>query len=441
MKIEHVIQEAIEAPLYTLAKQDIEAKIQEWVPYWANLIDERIDNGAYTRTRQAILGQYEETGDIKFHHQAAEMQHQRYDVISKELMRAGQEKNDLYGHVIFNFKFMLEKVLQQTAMNYIQSKLSGLGDLSFLKQILVDLDYRAKSKSGKPKKAGGYYQHSPKSGEFSAGGDDMRGIKLYTTRDSLWEAACYILFHGIQREMFGEAEPDRELSALLSEILPTFTHEVVHLEQDLRKQFRGSAGGLGGLSYTPQDKKRPSIMRQTNNRGLYARFRGGKRGLPSRLGDMENIEWTEWVEYFGTDHEIEAHAAGAAAAMIHDIIRDTERSSYYQNNPQVAINNYVDGAIEDLQAGFLPNDHHSLRDYQNYIREQGYKLLRLRKWKDERALNKINIGARKVWKIFLTKVVKHLLAYKKTVIDPYQENPRNPNFRLPAPAKPPMLPG
>src|SRR4051812_8911172 len=117
MKIEHVIQEAIEAPLYTLAKQDIEAKLQEWVPYWANLIDERIDNGAYTRTRQAILGQYEETGDIKFHHQAAEMQHQRYDVISKELMRAGQEKNDLYGHVIFNFKFMLEKVLQQTAMN------------------------------------------------------------------------------------------------------------------------------------------------------------------------------------------------------------------------------------------------------------------------------------------------------------------------------------
>lgn len=446
------INEVIEAPIYTLARDNILTKLKEWIPHWIYQIDMQIDQGEYHNTRKQLLAQYDQTNDSQYYNDAAEMQHQRYDVVANLLKQANRNKTSLYQDMLDSFKFMLEGMLVRTARQYLKDKLgdhldtAGLGSWLNRNAILVDLNYTSTYKSGRPRQGGGYYQHFPAQGEFTdsrSNGISMadrsisRGIKVFTTPEALWMAACWSILHSMAREMFGDNPPDRELSSLLQDILPTYNHEVVHLEQALRKHVIGGKGsGLGGLSYTPiPGKKRPSVSRETTFNNV-AQFRGGIRGKPSRLADEENTSPEEWTEYFGTDHEIEAHAAGAAAGIVHDAIRDAEASGAYQSK-EVWLNQYIDNAIQELQSGWLPSNHYSLKRYWDDIRQTGYRLLKYRKHKDERDLNKINIGARKVWTIFVRKLIKHLQAYKKPLPT---NNQRDPRLRTPAIPKP-NLPG
>ncbi len=459
MKIHEIIFEAISGPLYNNARDMVIRKIREWAEYEIKTeIDQRQDSGMDIEARrQELLAQFEKENNYKIWDQAQELFHTRYDVISNLIGNAGHTKNELYQQVVSSFKFTVEGALRITARQHIVDQFGEINDenLSWIKYIIVELDTQGVyPKSGRPKTGGGYFQRYPSRDEFAdvysqhvvpwgpVVGKHAQAIKLYTSIDKIWYAASESLYHHYAREFFGESEGDAELEKWLSELLPLFVHELVHLEQRTRGELRGKKTHTMGISYTPQTKVRPKIGSNYSS-GSMRWVRGGLRGHPTHLGDdIESISMPEWLEYFGTDHEIEAYSAGAAAEIVHGLTVNS-RNSY---DAKEQLNRGIDDAVRSLAAGYWPSEAHSIQTYHDEIKEKASKLLRLRKWKDERALNKINIGWRKVWKIFMTKVVKHLQSYKTPEKYPIYrdkegfERDRDPRLKFPIPKTPPRLP-
>jgi hypothetical protein len=431
MKIQQIILEKIEAPLYQIARDAILKKLPEWAEYiFEHDIKPLLDPSIFKKQKY-YLNLYKKNNDIESYENSQNYQIKIYDKIHEILWFSDKEKDEKYDHIISTFKYTIENVLQNVIKSYIENMFGKIEmyspgslysdvkqkNLYWLRYIIVDIDINAKFKSGKPKTSGGFFSENP---EYHFKNVDKgligQGIKIFADGNKLWEAARDYIIYYFSKKFFGESEPPYSLENFLSNILPTFVHETTHLEQRTRKYLSKGSGYNYGISYTPEKKKR------NPNKNI------GNRGHPSRLQNEENIDDLEWIEYFGTDHEIEAHAASAAASIIHNMYAHDPDIKQYQ------INNDIDSVIKDLQSGIFPSEAYSLLSYENYFKNLALKMLRYRKWKDERTINKINIGARKVWTIFLKKVIKHLLSYKKS-------NPEyNPKYRLPYPINKPNLP-
>lgn len=444
MKIIHILAEAIYSPLYNTARENLNKSITQWGSEQADALG-KTNSSLITmeKQRQNLLAQHEQTQDWKIYDKASEMLHQQYEIYY-DLVADADSDTQLHQKIVNSFKKMVEDSLRETAKQHVESLFGPIDqytskdfdeikmkNLYWLRFIIVDIDITATyPKSGHPRTGGGYFniypskeQHTDEYSQTQVQWGDQLGvaIKIYSSENELWMAARETILHVQARKFFGESDRDDALNKWLSNVMPTFVHELVHLEQRSRKQVKRGPGHVHGISYTPQVKGRNFKSWKT---GHEETVRGGVRGRPSHLTDIENVNTSEWIEYFGTDHEIEAHAAGAAAAIVHDFGNDPHYMNYN-----------IDNVIRNISMGYLPDNVPSIQHYETHIKNNASKLLRLRAWKDERALSKINIGARKVWTIFLSKLVKHLQSYKKP------EYNENPDYKLAYSANKPTLPG
>ncbi len=470
MKIhEIVLYEVIEAPLYQNGYQAVMAGVKQWVQETMKVVDQY----TYKTQYRDQVRQYPADDDSNDSFEKRDsLRDDQYDREYTTLV--GDENRALHELLVKTFKEMLEKQLREAAIGYMEGQFGKIErtvpkenyeelqkrHLYFMQYIIIDIDIAATYKSGKPRTSGGYMQSSPSKNEFtdtwSKGNVDWGnelgfGIKLYSTDNAIWLAAVGVLVESLHIEHFGEIQERKEgFPNLLKNILPTWVHEVVHVEQWTRRRLlnKNFYKYDMGMSYTPQQKKRPAFTRYNKDLEVNQKFkRGGTRGFPSHLNAIENADTAEWIEYFGTSHEIEAHAAGAAAHFLHDIMQDEgrHRSNFYSDDyRQSQINYAIDNIINDISHGYIETNIHSLGSYYNLIRNEAMRYIRLKSAKrdydisrDQRVLNKIDIGARKVWTIFLSKLIKHLQSYKKTAAD-WSE--RDPRFRLPMPKNQPALP-
>lgn len=463
MKIDQLF-EAIEAPLYTAGYQSVSEGIKTWLPEVMKILDQYTGKAQYraqVKQQQSI-----NPDDWDAYSRLRDDQYQReYEALVQE------DNQGLHAYLVKTFKEMLENQLRQASMSYIEGMFGKREDydnseswdeiqkknLYFLRYLIVDIDFTATyKKSGKPRTGGGYFQRFPQKGEFTDTysqnldwkNDVGFAIKVYTSENKLWLAAVGIVIEALHIEHFGEAtEPNNGLENLLGDILPTWVHETVHMEQTTRRRAQGKNFYKHdwGMTYTPQIKKRPAVDKFNKELQITQKFKhGGKRGFPSHLEDIENTTMAEWIEYFGTAHEIEAHAAGAAADAVHSVMKNLQRYSSHRDATyfQSELNHGIDSIIQDLTYAYLPTEgHSSFNSYFDHIKGEAMRYLRLKQpqidIRDQRVLNKINFGARKVWTIFLKKLTKHLLAYKKPVPD-YSD--RDPRLRTPMIRKP-ELPG
>ena len=460
MKIQDIIFEAIQAPLYNLGLESIKNGIKQWLPSIMALMEQ------YTYKAQ-YRDQVRQLQDDGWSDQRSKLRDDQYQREYELLIH--DENPAFHEHLVKTFKEMLEAQLRAASLSYLESQFGQVekmvpGEryedlrkrhLYFLQYLSVHIDTTATYKSGKPRTAGGYFTKFPSKDEFqdtwSQQNVDWKnqvgyGIKLYATENSIWLAAITPIMESLHIEHFGEyVDRDNGLPNLLKKILPTWVHETVHAHQWTKR------GVLGkdyykydwGMTYTPQKKKRPTVDRYNRTLQVTQRFkRGGTRGFPSHLENEENSEMGEWIEYFGTAHEIEAHAAGAAAGIIHSLMQNLDQ--YYDaDHQQRELNTDIDYMIKNISWGDIPDEGGSLRSYYNHIRNEAMRYLRLKTSardrdmsRDPRALYKVDIGARKVWTIFLTKLVKHLQAYKKPVRSWSDRDPRLRTPELPKPTLP-----
>jgi hypothetical protein len=460
MKICQII-EAIEAPLYNIGREAVENGVEQWLPQVMSVLDTYTDKAQYrSQKRQIDRDDWDKWSKLR------DDQYQReYDALIRE------DNSGLHDLLVKSFKEMLEKQLREAAISYAESKFGKVEriipkekyevmqkrHLYFMQFVAVHIDIDAKYTSGNSRKAGGSFTNAPSKKQFQdtwsqenvKWGDELGfGIKLYATDNAIWLAAIGRILEKLHIEHFGEyTESYDGYTDLLKSILPTWVHEVVHLEQQVRRYLldRVLYKYDWGMTYTPQYKKRPGFARYNSNLDAMQHFkRGGKRGFPSHLTDPEKAQMPEWIEYFGTAHEIEAHAAGAAASLVHDFVQSSNNFGLYRDDEQRQreLNRDIDSIIRDIGSGYIPENADSLNSYFNHIRGEAMQYIRLnssaKDRPDPRVLNKVNIGARKVWTLFLNRFVKHIQSYKKPV--PSYDGERNPRFRLPAPAKKPELP-
>jgi hypothetical protein len=464
MKVWQIL-EAIESPLYTLGFQVVQQGIKEWLPSIMKLLDQYTYKAQYRYQLAQLPSDDWSSEGFSRKDKLRDDQYQReYDVLVHEDNPALHEK------IVTSFKEMLEAQLRAATMSYLESQFGKVErmvpkepydelrkrHLYFLQFVSVHIDINAVSKAGRPKTSGGYFTNFPNKSEFGDkwsqenvdwGNELGYGIKLYASENLIWLGALTPIMESLHIEHFGEyADRDSGLNNLLKKILPTWVHETVHAHQWAKRGVLGRQSFKydWGLTYTPQIKKRQQIDKYNRKTELTQRYkRGGLRGFPSHLSNEENSDMGEWIEYFGTAHEIEAHAAGAAASIVHDIIKNQNDYSS-DNTKQEYLNQNIDYVIQDIANGSIPYDSGSLNSYYDHIRNEAMRYLRLKTSsrdrdmnRDPRALYKVDVGARKVWTIFLTKMVKHLQSYKKAV-PTWSE--RDPRLRTPEPPKP-ELPG
>ncbi len=466
MKIAEIIYEAIEGPLYNKGLDALKQELDGWYQRIMQGVDQHTGKAEYQDQYDQLTQAIEASPD----HQTSTQYYDKRDRLrddqhQRELDLLYQNANPSFdGMLVKTFKETLEKVFRETAIAYMEEKFGAVekydpenppdllgGDvdklnLGYLQYLSVHIDTEGTYKSGQPRRGGGYFTTHPSKNEFTDTWSQEnvnwqtqmgQGIKLFAKPEDLLRAAKGVISHHSTTNYYGEAERPDGLRELLAKLLPLWVHEVTHLEQSIRLQRLGKHNYkyYWGMSHTPQAKPRPRYSPSgiSNNR-----IRGGNRGFPSHLGggetDHKDIDITEYIEYYGTVHEIEAYAAGAAAEIMHDIMPNIQ-SWNGDEYKQREINQAVDQTLQSIAAGYIP-DSNSIERYQHYIKDTASKLLRLRKWKDERQLNKINIGARKAWVLFMNKMSKHLLSYKKPVRN-YDVDPR---YRLAYPTNRPTLP-
>lgn len=459
MKIWQIL-EAIEAPLYSIGLESIQNGIKEWLPGIMKLLDQ------YTYKAQ-YRNQVSQIQDDGYSDHRAKLRDDQYQREYETLIH--DENPALHETLVKSFKTMLEKQLREAAVSYIESRFGKIermvkGEryedlekrhLYFMQYILVHIDTESVYKTGAPRTDGGYFMSRPDKNKFGNassqenvdwGNELGYGIKIFTSENSIWLASITPIMEALHTEHFGEyVGRDNGLPDLLKRILPIWAHEVIHAEQQTARWVLGKKSYKHdwGMTYTPQKKKRPQVDRYNRNLEIMQRFkRGGNRGFPSHLGSDAaggtDIQMAEWIEYFGTAHEIEAHAAGAAASIVHDLIQQSETYTPYSR--QRMFNQSIDMTIQNIANGNIPDNAGSLNSYYNHIRNEAMRYLRLKTSardrdmsRDPRVLNKVDIGARKVWTIFLTKFAKHLQSYKTAVPD---WSDRDPRLRTPALPKP-----
>jgi hypothetical protein len=344
--------------------------------------------------------------------------------------------------IVEEFIDVLELHLQDLARDYMEAQFGKIEqykhdepweentkkNLYWLQHIIVQLDTTDKNKhTGEPKTDGGYFQRSPQKSKLHSRSsqkidwqtDLAQHINIYTSKEKLWTVLTHRLLDKDSQNRYGDSGGDNPVPAFLKELVRTYVHEVVHMDQNARVNIKmqSSDRGYRKGDYTmipDPSVPRPKLYAYDKNdpRGKASqkddwrrKYRGGRRG--QNVQDIDNFGYNvdRWAAYLGSVNEIEAHASHAATQLYSDFISNEPfRYSYSTNDKQRRVNEFVDSAIEDVKWGYFPNN-----TYANIIAPTA-----------RQAMANSNPSARelqflKVWKLYLKKIVKHLQSYKKEV--------------------------
>lgn len=374
-----------------------------------------------------------------------------------------------------------EALLQRVATAYIEDRYGEIDrtadenyedrskrHLFFLQHIVVRIRTDAvNAKTGEAKDAGGHFSRfggvdwdtAYTRGHVDPRNDLSVGINLDTSVEKLRTLLQQATFRAMHEDLYGEDSSDwHNISHdVLDDMLDTFVHEVTHLEQNIRFELENRQRPLEkqsvkgwGISYLPRpgkgkDRKigyHPKHRYRYGAKGKSKPWKMGKRGHPSHL-EGDDYSGGRWEEYLGTAHEIEAHANSAAAALIAEHFKNSDFPWVSEMERNRQLNEFIDDAIRSLTWGSLMNVH-SLRSYRDYIRSRidridqslGTKPIKPGRY----PLPKVDQLHRKVWRIFMKKLVNALLAYKKPVEPDSWDDPPPRTGKLEYPSKKPELP-
>jgi len=356
--------------------------------------------------------------------------------------------------IVEDFKHTLELDLQNVARDYIETQFGKImtkdpsqkdinwdtrtkQNLYWLEHIIVQLDTKgANARTGEPKTGGGYYQAYPSKNKIQSRygqtidwwNDLAVHVNVYTSEKKLWEVLTNRLQQLETEDRYGESSISNPIPKFLKDILHTYVHEVVHLEQDARlrinkqqAELRGEPYGVIRTDHTMlpnPDQPRPKITSFDPNStkgsdvknadAKYRKYRGGKRGNPVQGVDRFENNLNRWSAYLGSVNEIEAHAANAASELYMEMLSNlsTWRSySYSDIDRQREINQFVDNEIDNIRYGYFPKNFYTMASIEQTAKEAMQKP------------NPTNREKRfiKVWQTYVKKIIKHLQSYKKPV--------------------------
>lgn len=335
-----------------------------------------------------------------------------------------------------DFKDIMERELQDVTREHIEKQFGPIEPLDrtmrfddqtkknlyFLTHIIVHLDRTGQSFSN------GYFQknadwedltdHRYTQQHVDPKHDLGVRINITKTPEALRNVAENLIARACRIDLYGEDFGGKEsLNDFLLDIVDTFVHEVAHLEQFVRLS-NAAMGKINlnrsAMTYLPTPgTPRPRVPNRHRGKPVKVGRRGAVEYRPRDTDGYDN--------YYGTRHEIDAYAAGAAADILSRALIDRARWSPREDavDRQIAINQYVDDAIQDIK-GMLSMSG-SIAAYEQRVRS----FIPSVPFNTERA--KADIGYRKVWRLFLTKLARHLVAHKKPI--PWSDTPDFPDWR------------
>ena len=335
----------------------------------------------------------------------------------------------------------LEIELQSIARKYIEEQFGPIETMSipnndfeqlsklnlyWLQHIIVQIDVHG-TRNSKPAIGGGYFSKWPKkdnirsktASEINWHTDLAVHINIYSTEDAIWHMLTNRYRQLVTLDQWGEFEDDTDYARVFfKDVIRVFVHEMVHLEQSVRRGINIDALRKGVYKHTytllpVPGAKRPTVgsTKYLDTRGKpnqntnFPRYKAGRRG-GYVYGVEPDSKLELWSAYLGTVTEIDAHAADLAATAIEKELRDARwrRDNSFQTS-QETINYLVDSLIQDLS--------HSNFNFGNYWRIEEEAIEALHK-PNPTTRDKKFIAA---WNRLRKKIVQHLLSYKKPVKD------------------------
>lgn len=445
MRLRQLLSEVLNVPLYDIAREALEKEFNSWLHHAFYITKEYSAWDHYDKQRRIELDKNHYSDEY------SKIRDDQYQAVYDALRDAVYDHDELYKELMSTFINMVEETLRKTALEYIETTVGKIepfvpsADVSkrylqykqhlyWLQHLVVHLDTEhEESRKG----VHGHFQRNPNfakdyQNEYNKNNINPKtdlgaAIKIYMNPSKVWNALYKVLMNKVQIILFGEPQDDdSDIENFLEHLLPLYVHETTHLAQYTRTKpsARGDLGKSSGLSYLPNliKNRNAEDLNINNVRGSdkrnkdrnYRVYKAGRRGKPSRL--PKGYSWAEYIEYLGSTHEIGAWAAGAAAEVIHDILPKDQ--FVYGNNPERKIrdlNHNIDEIITDIQHGYYQND--SIRRYADNIKSQIEAEARKEysEHGEKSPIKKVDIGYRKVWRKFITKLINNLLAYKKDI--------------------------
>ena len=445
MRINELVEAIGPSGQLTRSTYDLLVKeIDQFIDWNTESILDSVGYGDYNRKMDALDDRIQAIQDKNLDWQDEDRQTSSLRTKQQDL--TGEVQSKLYNSepdsdLLDEFIDVMEMHLQDQARDYIEAQFGKIEadpslpyderrkqNLNWLQHIIVQLDTTGKNaETDEPKTGGGYFQrhpqpstmHSRSSQRINWKTDLARHINVYTSKEKLWTVLAHRLLDKDAEQRYGDSGIENPVPKFLSELVKTFVHETVHLEQNARAEIkmqktdRGFRRGDYTMIPNPEtprprlksfDKNDPrGGAKQTG--GYYRSYKGGRRGQETYDVDKFEHNLARWAAYLGSIQEIEAHAAHAASEMYMSFVEHNPfRYTYSENDKQRRINEFVDMAIDDIRWGQFPNN-----TYPSMIAPTA-----------KQALENPDPTPRerqflKVWNLYIKKLIQHLQSYKKDV--------------------------
>jgi hypothetical protein len=435
------LAEAIEQTLVVASHDELKKAFDEFVHNSLPEISKFVGVSRYERQYQYTKAAYGESDYDAWDKYVAPARDKIFDNWDSRKLTSLKLGDEFRDELLLELKHVLELTFQDVARDYFERKFGKIesidqdGDfssqlksknLNWLQHILVNLDFKGVSDTNTQRKqtGGGYFAQTPNKGHFNTRyaqtevdwqTDLSQGIKIYCDQNGLWAAIVSGAYDALCEEYLGEAaDSEQQFEKWIAKCIPTFVHEVVHMEQDTRIRVKNQqgqypkSGWLGTTMLPSPNKKRPSVTDYTKK----ITQRKGKRGAPNR--DPNGVPYpspddpnykqkvedynNQWAEYLGDQIEIEAHASGMAAKLILQWLQENRRYNYSPDSRQSSLNHHISYLIKEISDGYTPNEY-SFSHYQRFIKSKS---------PDHK------IYAR-VWRRFIKALVRNLQNHQKQV--------------------------
>lgn len=445
MRINELIEAIDQTGQLTRQTYDLLIKeIDQFIDWNAESIFGSVGEADYLKKMEALEDRIQQIREKNLDWQDEDRQVSKLSNKLQDL--SGEVQSKLYKsepdqELLDEFIDVMEMHLQDLARDYIEAQFGKIEvdpslpyderrkqNLNWLQHIIVQIDTTGvDTKTGEPKTGGGYFArhpqksslHSRSSQKVDWQNDLLTHINIYTTKERLWTALTRRLLDKDSTSRYGDSGIENPVPKLVTEIVKTFVHETVHLDQNVRANIKmqSTNRGFGRGDYTKIPN--PSVPRpqlyaydkndprgKSNQKDSWRRkYRGGRRGQETYDTDNFEHNLARWAAYLGSVNEIEAHAAHAASEMYMSFAEhEPFRYAYSDNDKQRRINDFVDSAIDDVRWGQFPNN-----TYPSIIAPTA-----------KQALENPDPTPReqqfvKVWNLYIKKMIKHLQSYKKDV--------------------------
>lgn len=445
MRINELIEAIDQTGQLTRQAYDLLIKeIDQFIDWNAESIFDSVGEGDYPKKMEELEDRIAKIREKNLDWQDEDRQVSKLSNKQQDL--TGEVQNKLYRSepddaLLDEFIDVMEMHLQDLARDYIEAQFGKIEadpslpynerskqNLNWLQHIIVQIDTKSVDpNTGEPKSGGGYFAkhpqpstlHSRSSKQVDWRNDLATHINIYTTPKKLWTAITQRLLDKDSTRYYGDSGIENPIPGLVSEIVKTFVHETVHMDQNARaniKQQQTDRGyRRGDYTLIPDPSvARPKLKsfdkadtrggaKQTG--GYYRTYRGGRRGQETYDVDKFEHNLDRWAAYLGSVNEIEAHASHAASEMYMNFMAYVPfRYAYSEDDKQRRVNEFVDNAIDDVRWGNFPNN-----TYPSMIAPTAKQALEN---PDPTPRERQFI---KVWNLYIKKMIKHLQSYKKDV--------------------------